>query len=57
MPYQIVNKAGGYFVCKASNMDDCLSARPHKNLVNAQKQMAAVIINESKRKKNKKMKK
>lgn len=54
MPYKILNKLGGFFVCKESNPDQCLSSKPHKDLGKAQKQLYAVMISEAKRKKMKK---
>jgi hypothetical protein len=57
MPYQILNKAGGYFVCKESNPKQCLSLKPHKTLEKAQRQMSAVIISEAKKKRKNKIKK
>jgi hypothetical protein len=54
MPYDIVNKAGGYKVCLKSDHNKCLSNKVHKTLQKAQSQLVAVLMNEKKRKYNKK---
>lgn len=54
MPYEIINKAGGYYVCKSGKPNECLSKKPHKTLMQAQKQLSAVLISESKKKIKKK---
>lgn len=54
MPYKIINKKSGYFVCKEDDEEDCLSIKPHPSKLKAKKQMYAVLISESKRKYKKK---